>query len=258
MSRYVSLGAVLVLALAGQSAACDHCGRNNSALCCQVCEVDCCPCQLHEHTIMVPCRITETHMKVKIIEVTKEREETYTVFEKKPVKRKYTKECCYLEQEVKSKPITIESCRRVQLPLTLVDSVAIAVPELHEGVERREICTKCGKVCIECPCTCMINRAENVPRVQECTRENVVFEECKKTIDYCVVTPKFHTIDCGEESTCELVPVTKTRKVQVCVPEVVKVPCDVVVTRMVAKTICCCDECWCAMQEQEKHKKHCK
>ena len=108
------------------------------------------------------------------------------------------------------------------------------------------------------PCTCMINRAENVPRVQECTRENVVFEECKKTIDYCVMTPKFHTIDCGEETTCELVPVTKTRKVQVCVPEAVKVPCDVVVTRMVAKTICCCDECWCAMQEQEKHKKHCK
>jgi hypothetical protein len=214
---------------------------------------------LAEHTIMVPCRVVETHMKVQIVESLKEREETYTVFERKPVKRKYSKECCYLEKEVKSKPITIESCRRVDNPMTLVDTVKVPVTELHEGVERREICTKCGNVCIECPCTCMQTRAEKVPRVQNCTREDVVFEECGKTIDYCVITPKFHTIDCGEETVYELVPVKKTKKVQVCVPEAVKVPCDVCVTRMVAKKICCCEECWCAMQEQAKkdakHKK---
>lgn len=252
MARYLSLIAAVLLTSAGQAVACDHCGRSGATLCCQVCECECCPCQLHPHTIMVPCRVTETRLKVKIVETMKEREETYTVFEKKEVKRKYTKECCYLEQEVKSKDITVESCRRVELPLTLVDSVAICVPEMHEGVRRREICTECGKVCIEEPCTCMINRAQNVPRVQNCTRENVVFEECKKTIDYCVMTPKFHTVDCAEETTCELVPVTKTRKVQVCVPEAVKVPCDVVVMKMVAKDICCCDACWCEMQEQAK------
>jgi hypothetical protein len=202
--------------------------------------------------------------RIKIVETLKEREETYTVFEKKPVSRKYSKECCYLEKEVKSKLITIESCRRVELPVTLVDSVNVCVPEMQEGVRRREVCTECGKICIEEPCTCMINRAEKVARVQNGTRQDVVFEETTKTIDYCVISPKYHTIDCGEETTCELVPVTKTRKVQVCVPEAVKVPCDVEVTKMVAKNICCCDVCWCAMQEQAaqdakhaKHKKDC-
>jgi hypothetical protein len=98
----------------------------------------------------------------------------------------------------------------------------------------------------------------DVPRVRECAREDVVFETCKKTIDYCVTSPKFHTVDCGEETTCELVPVLKTRKVQCCVPEAVKVPVEVCVTRMVAKRIICCEECWCAMQkEAAKHGSDC-
>jgi hypothetical protein len=247
------------MAAANPAGACDRCGRSNATLCCEVCQIECCPCQLCEHTIMVPCRVTETHLQVKIVETMKEREETYTVFEKKEVKRKYSRECCYLEQEVKSKPITCETCRRIQKPVTLVDSVAVPVCELREGVVRREVCTKCGKVVCECPCTCMVTRAENVPRVQECTREDVVFEEVGKTIDYCVMTPKFHTIDCGEETVCELVPVKKTRKVQVCVPEAVKVPVEVCVVKMVAKRICCCEECWCEMQKRAakdaKHKK---
>jgi hypothetical protein len=57
------------------------------------------------------------------------------------------------------------------------------------------------------------------------------------------------------ETICELVPVQKTRKVQVCVPEAVKVPVEVKVTRMVAKQVLCCNDCWHAMQ-QEGHKKH--
>ena len=56
-------------------------------------------------------------------------------------------------------------------------------------------------------------------------------------------------------SVCELVPVQKTRKVQVCVPEAIKVPVEVKVTRMVAKKVCCCDDCWCEMKQQGK-KKH--
>jgi hypothetical protein len=264
MARIIALTVIALAAVANSAAACDKCGRHTAVTCCPCCQIECCPCQLHEHAIMVPCRVTETHLRIKIVETLKEREETYTVFEKKPVSRKYSKECCYLEKEVKSKLITIESCRRVELPVTLVDSVNVCVPEMQEGVRRREVCTECGKICIEEPCTCMINRAEKVARVQNGTRQDVVFEETTKTIDYCVISPKYHTIDCGEETTCELVPVTKTRKVQVCVPEAVKVPCDVEVTKMVAKNICCCDVCWCAMQEQAaqdakhaKHKKDC-
>lgn len=207
---------------------------------------------------MVPTCVTETRMKVNIVETMKEREETYTVFQCVPKKRTYSKECCYLEDEVKSKEITVKQCRRVELPLTLEDKVKIPVPEIHQGVRRREICTVCGKVCIEEPCTCTLTRTAEVPRVQECTRPGVVFEECKKTIDYCVKTPKFEKVECGVETVQELVPVTKTRKVQVCVPEAVKTPCDVQVTRMVAKQVMCCDACWCAMQQGGggKHKDH--
>jgi hypothetical protein len=260
MIRFVACYALLVLSMVGAAAACDRCGRDNATLCCEVCGCECCPCRIAEHTIMAPCCVTETHMRVKIVEAMKEREETYTVFKRVPKKRTYTKECCYLEKEVKSKEITITNCRRVDNPVTLVDTVAVPFTEVHEGVRQREICTKCGKVCIEEPCTCMVTRAENVPRVQECTREDVVFEDCKKTIDYCVLTPKFDKKECGEETIYVLEPVQKTRKVQVCVPEAVKVPVDVVVTRMVAQKLLCCDECWCEMQKQAikdaKHSKH--
>jgi hypothetical protein len=261
MSRAFLASALLLTTLTGAASACDRCGRHGAgALCCQVCECECCPCQIAQRTIMVPMCVTETHMKVKIVKTMKEREETYTVFQSVPKKRTYSRECCYLEQEVKSKEITCINCRRVQNPVTLVDTVKIPVTEIQEGVRRREICTECGKVCIEEPCTCLVTRTADMPRVQNCTREDVVFEECKKTIDYCVLTPKFATKECGEETVCELVPVTKTRKVQVCVPEAIKVPVDVKVTRMVAKQIMCCEDCWCAMQKQArkdaKHKKH--
>jgi hypothetical protein len=262
MIRVILLAVVVTASFVQASAACDRCGRHNACLCCEVCELECCPCQLAEHTIMVPMKILETQMKVEIVETMKEREESYTVFQPTTKKRKFTKECCYLEKEVKTQPITKTSCRVVDSPTTLVDSVAIPVPEIHEFTRTRTICTKCGKVCIEEPCTCMVNRAVNVPRVQNCPREEVVFEECKKTIDYCVLTPKFHKVDCGEETYCVLEPVVKTRKVQVCVPEAIKVPCEVCVTRMVAKKILCCEECWCEMQKraakEAKHKKDCK
>jgi hypothetical protein len=211
-----------------------------------------------EHTIMVPMCVTETHMEVKIVETMKEREETYTVFQQKPKKRTYSTECCYLETEVKSKEITVEKCRRVENPVTLEDTVKIPITEIQEGVCRREICTECGKVCIEEPCTCQVTRTADAPRIQNCVRQDVVFEQCKKTIDYCVKTPKFAKKECGVETICELVPIQKTRKVQVCVPEAVKVPVEVKVNRMVAKQICCCEDCWLAMQQQscKKHGKH--
>lgn len=257
MTRSAILPALFLLlaaAVLAPASACDHCGRDCGSFACGACGCECCPCELEEHTVMVPMCVTETHTQVKIVKTMKEREETYTVFERKPVKRKYTKECCYLETEVKSKLISVESCRRVRNPVTLVDTIKVPITTMEEGVRRRKICTECGPVCIEEPCLCTVTRTDDMPRVQNCTREDVVFEVCTKTIDYCVKTPKFPVTECGEETIYELVPVVKTRKVQVCVPEAVKVPCDVKVTRMVAKKICCCHECWCEMQRQSGHK----
>lgn len=250
MCRAIAISAALcLLALTNVSVACQHCDAS-PAVRCQICECECCPCQLVQKTIMEPMCVTETRMKVQIVKTAKEREETYTVFKKVPEKRTYSKECCYLETEVKSKEITKEQCRRVQNPVIFEDMVKVPVTEIREGVRRREVCTRCGKVCIEEPCSCQVTTTQDVPRVQNCERQDVVFEECKKTIDYCVKTPKFEKIDCGVETVYKLVPVEKKRTVQVCVPEAVKVPVEVKVQRMVAKDICCCQRCWCAMQEQ--------
>ncbi len=228
------------------------CHKQNAQ--CQVCGCDCCPCEVRPHTIMVPMCVTETRMKVKIIKEMKEREKTYTVFKRVPEKRTYSKECCYLETEVISKEITKEKCRRVKNDVILEDTIRRPVIELHASVRRREVCTKCGIMCIEEPCTCKVVRAEEQPRVRNCKREDVVFETCKETIDYCVKTPKSEKIECGVETVYKLVPIEKTCMEQVCVPKAIKVPVDVKVNRMVAKQIFCCDECWCNMQKQGRQK----
>ena len=227
------------------------CASGKQGIRCQSCGCECCPCEIRQHTVLVPMCVTETRMKVKIVKEMKEREKTYTVFKRVPEKQTYSKDCCYLETEVKTKEITKEKCRRVKNDATLEDTVRIPVIELHPGVRRREVCTACGKICVEEPCTCKVLRAEEQPRVRNCKREDVVFETCKETIDYCVKTPKSEKIECGVETVYKLVPVEKTCTEQVCVPKAVKVPCDVKVNRMVAKQICCCDQCWCNMQQEK-------
>jgi hypothetical protein len=244
-----------VLLGADSSPACDQCGNKAAAVRCELCGYKCCPCELCPRSVLVPCRVTETRMKVKIVETMKEREETYTVFECVPKKRTYSKECCYLETEVKSKDVVNETCRRVNLDVTLEDQIKIPVTELVERTCQREVCTECGKVCIEEPCTCTVTRTQDMPRVQNCSRPSVVFEKCGKTIDYCVKTPKFDKQECGVETVYELVPVEKTRKVQVCVPEAVRVPCDVQVVRKVAKDVICCEHCWKKMRGHKHHDK---
>ena len=108
-------------------------------------------------------------------------------------------------------------------------------------------------MCIEEPCTAWSTAPENVPACRNATREHVVFEECKKTIDYCVQTPKFHTIDCGEETIYELVPVHEDAQGRsAACRRRSRCRVDVCVTRMVAKRICCCEECWCEMQRQAR------
>ncbi len=229
-----------------------NCASGNQSMHCEICGRNCCPCEGRWRTVMVPMCVTETRMKVKIVKEMKEREKTYTVFNRVPETRTYSKECCYLETEVKSKEITKEKCRRVKNDAILEDTIRTPVVELHPGVRRHEVCTKCGKVCVEEPCTCKVIRAEEHPRVRNCKRQDVVFETCKETIDYCVKTPKMEKLECGEETVYKLVPVEKTCTEQVCVPKAIKVPCEVKVNRMVAKKIWCSDKCWCEMQEQKR------
>lgn len=257
MARIIALGSLLVFVLVNASTACDRCGQGG--VCCEACQLECCPCEMVQKTIMVPCTITETRMKVQIVKTTKDREETYTVFQCVPKKQTFTKECCYMETEVKSKEITCEQCRRVQQHVVFEDKVTVpGATEYHQEMRcREEGCCLCP-TCVSEPCTCKITRGMEVPRVQECERPGVVFEETKKTIDYCVQTPKFEKKECGTETVYELVPVTKTRKVQVCVPEAVKVPVDVKVMKMVPKEICVCKHCWCEIERLAAEKAACK
>lgn len=258
MSRYFALSAALLMLQASVATACDRCRAGGHAMRCEVCGGECCPCEIEQHTIMVPMCLTETRMKVRIVKTTKEREETYTVFTSVPQKRTFTKECCYLEPEVKSKEITKTECHRVRNPVTLEDTVLVPVTEMHTEMQCREVCTICGTKRVAEECTCCVNHGIETPRVQNCTREDVVFEECKKTIDYCVITPKTEKKECGTETVCKLVPIEKTRKVLVCVPEAIKEPVEVKVTRMVAKNVCCCNDCWCELKEEAKDCKECK
>ncbi len=211
--------------------------------CCQMCGHECGHQHLVQKTIMVPMKVCETQLKTEIIKVTKERTQTYTVFKRVPEKRKYTRECCHLEDEIKTKTISTENCRRVQNPVIREDTVKVPVHEMFEGVKRQVICTECGAMCVESPCTCCRTTTTDEVRVQNCERQDVVFEVCKKDIDYCVKTPKFDEKVCAEETIYKLVPVEKTCKVMVCVPEIVKKPCQVEVTRMVAKKVWCCEAC---------------
>ena len=210
---------------------------------CDACGCNCQATRLVAKTVMVPTVVTERRFKSCVVKTMKEREETYTAFKRVPVTRKYTKKKCYLEDEVKTKMITETKCKHVKNPVISTVPVKVPVEEFHERLVQREVCTECGKVCIEEPCTCKVVRLKTDLETRQCEVNDVVFEKVKREIDYCVKTPKVREELCAEETTYELVPVEKTRKVQVCVPEVVKKAVDVQVTKMLPKTIYCCEKC---------------
>ena len=193
---------------------------------------------------MVPIVVTETRLKTCVIQNTVEREEKYTVFKQVPVKKRYEKEICYLADEIKRQTITQTECHRVSNPVSRVSSVRVPVEEVYEGTELRRVCDECGReVCVEVPCTCKKTRLVKELQSDCYEVEDVVFTKTTKDIDYCVKTPKKHKELCAEETIYTLEPVEKTRTVLVCVPEIIKQPVEVQVTRMVPKTICCCEAC---------------
>ncbi len=123
--------------------------------CCDRCGNACGKGRLVKKTIMVPTVITETRLKSCVINKSEEREETYTVFERVPVTQRFTKETCYLDDEIKTKTIAQTHCKRVKNPVVRTFSVNVPETTCREGVVRREVCTPCGgKVCVEEPCIC--------------------------------------------------------------------------------------------------------
>ncbi len=182
-------------------------------------------------------------MKSCVVKTMKEREETYTEFKRVPVKKTYNKVTCYLDDEVKTKEITEKKCKRVTVPVEVEYSVNIPIKESRAGVRRNSRCTECGQICVEEPCQCQVTRLVRGKQTKCSERTQVVFETTKKQIDYCVKVPKKHEEFCFSESYDKLVPVEKTRTVQVCVPEIVKRPVEVEVTKMLPVVIYCCEKC---------------
>lgn len=240
MNRFATYFAVCFLMFAvgvvsAGNCRCHHCGTH------------CQPGRLVKKTITVPTVVTETRLKTCIVKTMQEREETYTVFKRVPVKKTYNKETCYLDDEVRTKTITKKNCKRVKLPVTTDYAVNVPVEEFRPKTIHKELCSDCGKACIEEPCMCKVTRMTRDVRSKQCERDDIVFETIKKEINYCVKVPKKHTEFCREETVYKLEPVEKTRKVTVCVPEIIKKPVEVKKVKMLKKTIYCCEKC---------HKKH--
>jgi hypothetical protein len=226
----------------GQDAHCGNCG------------IACSSCDLCAHTVMVPMWVTETRMKTTVVKKQVEREETYTVFKRVPVKRKYTKEKCYLKDEVRTKTITQEKCHRVGIDIVSEFPVKVPVTEVREQIVPREVCTEDGVVVVEEPCERAVTTLQEEWQSANCCKEDVVFETTKRDIDYCVRVPKTHKYVCAEETEYKLVPVEKTRKVMACVPEIVEVPQEVTVCKLVPRTVPCCPQCCRGKKGSHRHR----
>lgn len=81
------------------------------------------------------------------------------------------------------------------------------------------------------------------PKSINCEKEDVVWLTKSEVCSYCVKVPKYREEVCKEITEYKLVPVVKTKKVTECVPQIVKKPIEVKVTKMVPKTIWCCEAC---------------
>ncbi|MCA9132874.1 MAG: hypothetical protein KDA45_06955 [Planctomycetales bacterium] len=210
---------------------------------CERCGVSCQPQVLVEKTILCPVKVIETRLKPCLVETCEEREEKYTAFKCVPEKRIIKKECCYLLDEVKSKEITEKDCKLVDINVARAKNVLVPQYEMAETCVQKQVCTRCGPVCVE-EC-CLEEKARMIPGVsveQDCEKQ-LVFAETQREIFYCVKTPKKHTIECAEETVYKLEPVEQTRKVKVTVPKIEYRPYEVEVVKMLPKKVACCVRC---------------
>ncbi|MCH5378292.1 MAG: hypothetical protein JJ992_30415 [Planctomycetes bacterium] len=210
---------------------------------CQRCGAACCPDTLCSRWISVPMNVTETRYKSCVVKDMEDREETYTVFRRVPVERKFYREECYLEDEVKTKTITETQCHLINKPVER--TVKVPVPEIQyrecpcgqDGGKACESCQSCE------PRVCQVIVLGEQEIQESCEQTDVVFSKTTKQIDYCVKVPKTKKTLCTVEKTYELQPFEETRTVTVCVPKLIKTPYEVTVCRMVPQPILCCAHC---------------
>ncbi|MBP86803.1 MAG: hypothetical protein CMJ64_08810 [Planctomycetaceae bacterium] len=178
--------------------------------------------ELVDRVIMVPKICVETVMKTRCIQVKETRDETYTIFQMKPVKRQITKQHCYLVDEVRTKSVVTEQCHIVDVP-----EITTYPPQECKTCEGK------GKGGVE---------VSDGATDHGC-RKVVGIATTKCEVSYCVKVPKYKTEVCAEIETFELVPVERTRTVSVCVPKIEEYPCDVTVKKWFPETIKCCSTC---------------
>lgn len=243
--------------------------------CCVQCGLKCVPGKLVAKTIMVPITVTETRLKTCIENVDKEFEVKCTVFKREPVTQTIKTKVCYLEDEVRNKVVETKCCARVKNPT--VTTFDVEVPEVEERIGPPPSdpcqCGDCGTG--DCPCHCANPEANatcdcpaclgnpegagpagddpncvrhvcvmrDQPKSVNCEKDAVVFITKSDVCSYCVKVPKYREEVCKEITEYKLVPVVKTKKVVRCVPEIKKRPIEVQVTKMVPKTIYCCEAC---------------
>jgi len=201
-------------------------------------------------TVMKPVTVTETRVKNCVVTKEVEREETYTVYRRVEESREFKRKVCFLDDEIKSKKITEESCRVVQNPVIQTYRVKVPVCEQHTEMVQAEQCMDGQMVLVEEPCTKCVTREREEVRTRECTEPQVVWDQKTCTIDYCVKVPKTREVPCTEETVLKLEPVIKTRKVTVCVPEIERQTYDVQVTKMFPETVCVCEHCAAKMNKK--------
>ena len=177
---------------------------------------------LVDRVVMVPKMCVETVMKTRCIQVKETRDETYTIFRMKPVKRQIKQEKCYLVDEVHTKEITTEKCHVVDVP---------------------EITTYPPKECRTCDSKAKGGIEISGGAIDQGCRKVLATAVTKSEVSYCVKVPKYKTEVCAEIETFELVPEERTRTISVCVPKIQEYPCDVTVKKWFPKTIQCCSTC---------------
>jgi hypothetical protein len=213
-------------------ARCSDCGQP-----CREYDLTCC-------TVMVPAKVVETRMESRVVKAMEDREETYTVFVKKPVTRKYVKEYCYLANDVKTTTVVEKECHVVTVPVERTYSVKVPTREIREIPVCKPGCAHCAEKGTKPETqTCEVIVEKTEMRQETCEEPRLVIEKKSHDITYCVMVPKKETQVCAEEVTYELVPVEQKRIVQVCVPRVEKYPVDHVVCKMVPQERECCKSC---------------
>ena len=141
--------------------------------------------QLVARTIMVPTWVSETRMESKVVKKSVEREEKYTVFQRAPVTRKFSTECWYLDNDVKTQTITEKNCHLVQNPAELTKHIKVPETECRTETVCREVCNADGSVTvIEEPCVREVTVLRDDVQTSSCVEPQVVFDETKRDITY--------------------------------------------------------------------------